>query len=89
MRVQGKDLHVLLTPMSRQGAAKRSTGHIHPPHRPKNEGSALHSGRRRQKPTNSTDATSTIAFSSWFETLLAQRTAETISLVGEVDRRLS
>src|SRR6266851_9126448 len=38
---QGKDLNVLPTPMGRPDAAKRSTCHIHPPHRSNNDGFSL------------------------------------------------
>jgi len=62
---QGKDLNVLPTPMGRPDAAKRSTCHIHPPHRSNNDGFSLHRGRWRQETTDATSPTSTIAFGCW------------------------
>ena len=46
---QGKDLNVLPAPVDHPGAAKRSTCHIHPPHRSNNDGFSLHRGRWRAR----------------------------------------
>jgi hypothetical protein len=63
---QGKDLNILLAPLGRPGAAKCSTCHIHESRiGPSMTGLRSNRGRRRQETTESTDATSTIAFGPW------------------------
>jgi hypothetical protein len=79
---QGKDLDILPTPVGHPGAAKRSTCHIDPAHRPEQDWLALHHCRRGQETADGTDATSASAFGSWSKTLLTQNTWQTIRLVG-------
>jgi poly(3-hydroxybutyrate) depolymerase len=77
-----KDLDVLPAPVGYPGAAKRSTCHIDPAHRPEQDWLALHHCRRGQETADGTDATSASAFGSWSKTLLTQNTWQTIRLVG-------
>jgi len=75
--------------MGRPGATKRSTCHIHPPHRSEQDRLSLNNGRRGQETAHRTDAPSAIAFGPWSQTLFAESTWQTIGLVGQIDGTLS
>jgi hypothetical protein len=85
------DLSVLTTPMDGPGAAKRSACNIHPSYWSEKDRLLLtrNRGRWGQEATDSANPSSTIAFGTFCQTLLSERTALTVSLISEVDGALS
>jgi hypothetical protein len=86
-----KDLDVLPAPMSGPGATKRSPSHIDPADRSEQDWLAFnrHRCRWRQETAYGADAARPSAFGSRCQTLLSQRTALSIRLVGQVNGALS
>jgi hypothetical protein len=79
---------VLSAPVGDPGAAKRSTCHIHPPHRSENAGLRRDLRRRGQEAANSTNSTGTISFGSSSQALLTEGTSQTIVQQGHIDGSL-